>query len=150
MSGIYRTRAELDSALQAGSISFAEHASLSQYFNSPTASQNSLGSAGKSSPAIQALSKMVAEGKCDALDIVTKIKAGTSPEFLAAHGGMDLGEATLAAMDEDRHIHTPAPKISTRADAIAEIKKFEANTNDLGDQVVAQLLRKQHGVWEVL
>jgi len=108
------------------------------------------GVTGPHSPAIQALSKLVSEGKADALDIVTKIKAGTSPEFLAANEGRDMGEAVLAAMDAEHPVHKPLPKIETRTQAVAEIKAFEANKDDMGDQVVASMLRDQFRIYEEL
>jgi hypothetical protein len=161
MSGIYRTKADLDAAFQAGTVNHRDYASLSQYFEPQGATQGAPDVASlatgipattaQHAPALEALSKMIASGQCDGKDIAAKLKAGVKPEFLAAHGGMDMGEAIVAAMDaEHQHLHKSPPKIETRAQAVAEIRKFEENKSDMADQVVAQMLRQEHGVWEVL
>lgn len=165
MSGlVFRTRKDLESARAAGTVDYMNYLSLSELFDKQEKATrpattgaggripgaNTSLPAGSAGTAIQALSKMIAEGKCDALDIATKIKAGTSPEFLAAHNGMDMGEAVLAAMEAEHVVHKPGPKIETREQAVAVIKEFEANKNDLGDQVAAAMLRQQFGIYEVL
>lgn len=162
MTGMrFDTVQDLTAAMREGRIGHAQGLDLMKHFEPQAATQGahdvtSLAASipattAQHAPALETLSKMITSGQCDAKDIAAKLKAGVKPEFLAAHGGMDMGEAVVAAMAaEQKHIHKPTPKIETRAEAVEAIKKFEKPGADMGDKICATMLREQFRIDEVL